>query len=301
MQFELLPPVPAVVLAHKLRQIPLFEFASVDELFRFSAFARQIRHLEGAIFQREGTPVEHIQILIEGKVIVTGQERDEAELSPPALLGFREVLEGTRLRETARAKEGSTCLALGAEDFRSLLSDNIELAEGLFRMLLSVPSAEGNPSLLKGVIDSDDVSVVARPGLKSIEKILFLQQLPIFSHATPDELMELTTIVHEVPLVAGKTAFDRGDPPAIWIIRSGKLSMEPPESGDLLEAGAGDVVGIEETLSGASTDWRALVEQDGLALKIERDNLFSLLADHVELLQGLFGAVFQSSAGGDKK
>jgi len=166
MQFELLPPVPAVVLARKLRQIPLFEFASVDELFRFSAFARQIRHLQGAVFQEEGAPVEYIQILIEGKVAVSGAERDETELSPPSLLGFREVLEGTTLRETARAKESSTCLALGAEDFRTLLSDNIELAEGLFRMLLSSPSADGRPSLslLKGAVASNAAGPAPRPG-----------------------------------------------------------------------------------------------------------------------------------------
>jgi len=107
--------------------------------------------------------------------------------------------------------------------------------------------------------------------------------------------MELTTVTHEVPLVKGETVFGKGDSPSIWVILSGKLSIEPPESGDPLVAAAGDVVGVEETLSGAPTGWRALVDQDGRALKMEREEFFALLADHVELLQGLFGVVFQST------
>ena len=68
MRFELLPPVPAVVLADQLRRIPLFSFVDVDELFRISSIARQVRHEVGVTIQEEGTPVEYIQVLVEGKI-----------------------------------------------------------------------------------------------------------------------------------------------------------------------------------------------------------------------------------------
>ena len=52
MRFELLPPVPAVTGVRQLRPIPLFSFASVDELFRFSTIAQQVRHTKGSMFQK---------------------------------------------------------------------------------------------------------------------------------------------------------------------------------------------------------------------------------------------------------
>jgi len=295
MQFELLPPVPAVVLARKLRQSPLFEFASVDELFRLSTIARQVRHSEGVTFQKEGTPAEHIQILIEGKVVISGPDGAQIELSPPALLGCREVLEGSKLRETASAVERSTCLSLGAEEFRSLLSDNIELAQGLFRMLLK-RSIGAVPRVLRAAVRLDETRLQAggRPGLTPVDKILLLQQLPIFSRATPDELIELTSVVRPVSLITGDTISGQGGSSSIWVILSGAILIEPPEAGDPLAAAAGDVIGVDETLSGVATGWRARVQEEGLALEIEREDLFGLLGDQVELLQGLFSAVFQS-------
>ena len=89
---------------------PSLSFVDVDELFRISSIARQVRHEMGATMQEEGTPVEYIQVLVDGRIRITGKERQEEELSPPVLLGFREVLEGAPLRETAQAIESSICL-----------------------------------------------------------------------------------------------------------------------------------------------------------------------------------------------
>lgn len=95
MQFELLPPVPAVVLARELRRIPLFSFASADELFRFSEISQQVRHAEGSVFQKKGAPAEYIQVLIEGRARISGAGKETEESGPPRLFGFREVLEGS--------------------------------------------------------------------------------------------------------------------------------------------------------------------------------------------------------------
>ncbi|MEE9180348.1 MAG: cyclic nucleotide-binding domain-containing protein [Vicinamibacteria bacterium] len=301
MQFELLPPVPAVVLADKLRQIPLFSFVGVDELFRISSIARQVRHEEGRTIQEEGAPVEYIQVLVEGKIRVSGKRREEEEVGPPALLGFREVLEGAPLRETAHAVETSICLAIASEEFRVLLSDNIELAQGLFRMLLSAPSENGRPSLRQRAVHPEERSLVTggSEGLKPIEKVLLLQELPVFSRTTAEELLALTAIAQEFPLVKDERIFSEGDQPAIHIILSGELSVEPPEGtvGGALVVTAGDALGLNETLAGTPFGWRGNVVREGLALRIERERLFEVLADHADLLQGLFSSLFQSEPG----
>ncbi len=301
MQFELLPPIPAVVTADNLRQIPLFSFVGVDELFRISSIARQVRHEEGRTLQEEGAPVEYIQVLVEGKIRVSGKRREEEEVGPPALLGFREVLEGAPLRETAHAVETSICLAIASEEFRVLLSDNIELAHGLFRMLLSAPSGNGSPSLRQRAVHPEERSLVTggSEGLKPIEKVLLLQELPVFSRTTAEELLALTAIAQEFPLVKDERIFSEGDQPAIHIILSGELSVEPPEDtvGGALVVKAGDALGLNETLAGTPFAWRGNVVREGLALRIERERLFEVLADHADLLQGLFSSLFQSEPG----
>ncbi len=301
MQFELLPPVPAVVLADNLRQIPLFSFVGVDELFRISSIARQVRHEEGRTIQEEGAPVEYIQVLVEGKIHVSGKQREEEEVGPPTLLGFREVLEGAPLRETARAVETSICLAIASEEFRVLLSDNIELAQGLFRMLLSAPSGKEKPSIRERAVHPEERSLdtAGSERLKPIEKVLLLQELPVFSRTTADELLALTAIAQEFPLVKDERIFSEGDQPAIHIILSGEVLVEPPEDtvGGALVVKAGDALGLDETLAGTPFGWRGNVVEEGLALRIERERLFEVLADHVDLLQGLFSSLFQSEPG----
>jgi CRP-like cAMP-binding protein len=219
-------------------------------------------------------------------------------MSPPVLLGFREVLEGAPLRETAHAIEGSICLAIGAEEFRALLSDNIELAQGLFQQLLSAPSKNGRPSLMRRAVRLD-----ARPlalggeKLKPIDKVLLLQALPVFSRTTADELFALAAIARELRLVENEPVFNEGDPPALYVVLSGELSVQSPENETHAEVvSAGDVLGLHETLAGTPFDWRAKVVTGGLALKIERDSLFEVLADQEDLLQALFSALFRSSA-----
>lgn len=298
MRFELLPPVPAVVLADQLRRIPLFSFVDVDELFRISSIARQVRHEVGATMQEEGTPVEYIQVLVDGRIRITGKERQEEELSPPVLLGFREVLEGAPLRETAQAIESSICLAIAAEEFRVLLSDNIELAQGLFRQLLSAPSKNGCPSLMRRAVHLEERPLALKAGqeLKPIEKVLLLQELPIFSRTTADELFALAAIAREFPLVDAERVFNEGDPPTLHIVLSGELSVQSPDDDGQAEiVRAGDALGLHETLAGTPFDWRAKVAAEGMALRIERDKLFDVLADQEDLLQALFSALFQSS------
>jgi CRP-like cAMP-binding protein len=64
-----------------------------------------------------------------------------------------------------------------------------------------------------------------------------------------------------------------------------------------VQAGPGDTLGVYETLSGAeTTGWRARVTTSGTALRIDREALFDLLTERIELLQSLFGALLRKRA-----
>ncbi len=297
MRFELLPPVPAVTVVRQLRPIPLFSCVSVDELFRFSAIAQQVRHTQGSTFQRKGAPAEYIQVLVEGKVVVSDTEGTQHEVSPPRMFGFREVLEGRPLMESAEAKETSICVAMEAESFRGLLSDNIELVDGVFRMFVGPPSTSGPPSLLSGAVEVTvgEERSEASGELRPIDKALLLNQLPIFAQTRADELLGLSATVREIPLEDESRIFDEGEPSSIWIMLSGELKLEPPMGGEPVAVGAGDVLGADEALAGRTMGWRGRVTTAGKALRIDRQDLLESLALHPDLLEGVFGALFQTA------
>ena len=58
-----------------------------------------------------------------------------------------------------------------------------------------------------------------------------------------------------------------------------------------LEAGAGATLGVAETLAGLPSGWHTTVTESGHALRLDRQDLFTVLTDHVELMQGLFSGV----------
>lgn len=294
MQFEPLAPVPAVTLARQLRQIPLFRFASVDELFRISAISRQVRYESGSTVQKKGGPATYIQVLVEGSFELQNGERDGKLVEPPAMLGFQEVLEGTTILSGARARSESIALVMPAEEFRTLLSANIELAQGLFRILLEQNQA-GGPS--KSAVSSNPGSTSLSPEpLKTVEKLLYLQTVPALARATAEELYEVAAITREASFAVDDVLFSEGHPPSIWLVLSGEIRLEPSAGGNGVTVGPGECVGANETLAGNDWAWRARATAPGRALRIDREALHDLLADHMDLLQGIFGAIF--SAGG---
>jgi CRP-like cAMP-binding protein len=274
----------------------LFSFASVDELFRFSTIAQQVRHTQGSTFQTKGAPAEYIQVLVEGKVMATETEGEPKEAVPPRMFGFREVLEGKSLSETAVAEETSICVAIEAGSFRGLLSDNIELVEGVFRMLMGEPSTSGPPSLLSGAVEVVPNEEQPSRGLRPIDKALLLNQLPVFSRSRADELLGLSAMAREIVLESESKVFDEGDPSSIWILLSGALRLEPPMEGEPIAAASGDVLGVDEALVGRTMGWRGRVTTPGKALKIERQDLIESLAVHPDLLEGIFGTLFQTAS-----
>jgi hypothetical protein len=61
-------------------------------------------------------------------------------------------------------------------------------------------------------------------------------------------------------------------------------------------AAPGDTIGIVETLGDRLTEESAKVLEAGSVLRINREALFELLSDRIELLHGLFGTVQTSRA-----
>ncbi|HWI17347.1 MAG TPA: Npt1/Npt2 family nucleotide transporter [Vicinamibacterales bacterium] len=281
-------PLPTVELADRLRRVPLFDFTHVDELFRLARLGRQVRYEKGRVVYERGEVVNNIQFLLEGTV--TGS--DGWEQAAPAVLGFEQLLEGSPMVSSITASDRVITLSLTSDEFLALLSENVELAEGIFRMLIATHGLSTGHTLLHGSLPLD---MKASAHLRPIDRALLLQSSPLLANATAAQLWRLSVVSREVTIDAGTEALAKGTESAILIVLSGSLKVEgETQSGT---AAAGDVIGMYETLAGSAFDAKVTAIDDCVVLRIGRGGLFEVLADHTDLLQGVFSILLRNNSG----
>jgi CRP-like cAMP-binding protein/HEAT repeat protein len=283
-------PLPVVTLADRLRAIPLFNFVSVDELFRIAGTGQQIRYERGRNLCEQGAPADAVLFLLEG-VGAAGRAPDPVQA--PAALGFEDVLEGGAWRSTLTASGPVVCLRLSGPDFLTMISDNTLLAQGLFRMLIAAPTSRASGMAHLPAIGTAPEAPLGRP-LEPVEKALRLRRNPLLGRATVEQLLDLVAIARDVPLAAGRVLFGEHDRPALYHVIEGEVRIEADGAAPIV-VGTGATVGVAETLAGVSPRGRATVVRPGHALRLDREELFGVLADHVDLLQGVFSGVLNAN------
>ncbi len=280
--------LPVVALADCLRAIHLFDFVSVDELFRIALTGRQARYEAGSDFYTQGGPVDAVHFLIDGAVRVHGSGQTQA-LAAPVALAFEDLLEGRPSRHTITAVRLSVSLRLDAAALLTMMSDNIVLARGLFCMLLT-PDASRPAEAASGDDASQPLPAWRWP-LEPVDKARLLRHSPILSRATVDQLLDLAAITRDVELVEGAVLCDNTTTaPVVYRILQGEVVVERIGA-DPVTVGPGGTIGLQETLGGLPMPSRVRVTKPGRALRMDQDPLFEVLADHVDLLQGLFSGV----------
>jgi CRP-like cAMP-binding protein len=281
-------PLPIVRLADRLRAMPLFAHVSVDELFRVAGTARQIAHDRGRNLAPQGAPAKEVFLLVEGTVRLTSEDEPAGTVAAPAALALEEALDHRRLRRTITAVEPVICLALAVEDLLTMLSDNIAMAQGLFRTLLAGQGTSAAEALTM-TRGAHSAPAPATP-MNVVDKARLLRQNPLLGQASVEQLLALSAITREVALAVGAVLPADRDGPAVYHLLAGEVRLE--FDGDTpVVMGPGRTVFVAETLAGATPRHRATVTREGHALRLDHDELFDVLADHTDLLQGVFSGV----------
>lgn len=288
-------PLPSAELANRLRQMPLFDFTQVDELFRLARIGRQVRHEGGRTLYARGDAPPSLQFLLDGRV-VSVSEGGASEIAVPTPLAFEEVLEGSPMRSTITTLHGVVTLSLTTDEFLTLLAENVELAEGIFRMLIQRRHLATGHTLVHRD-PTVDMRGLSADAIRPVDRVLILQGRPLLAHATAAQLWRLSALARPVDLLPDSTPLARGGEPAILIVLSGSLRVESADQPAGI-ATAGDVIGLYETLGGSPIDATVTVTAGGTALRLERDDLFGMLADHTELLQGIYSGLLRGEGVG---
>ena len=286
-------PLPAVLLVDRLRRLAIFDFTSVDELFRIVALGQQVRHESGRVVYERGTAPTTLQFVLDGQVSTIDEAGTTVTLDAPAPLAFEEILEGHPMRQAVRAIDVTICLSIPTEAFLSLLAENVELAEGILRWLILGHASLRQRVLVKGEL-TPEVQRKVEAGLQPVERVLLLQASPMLAHATGGQLLRLAAAARTVPLVAGADPLAGLSELAMLLVLSGTATVTTAD-GTELTADAGDVIGMYQALSGQSGGFTVRAAAPGAALCFQRGDLFDVLADETALLQAVFAGLLQDA------
>lgn len=282
-------PLPTVSVADALRHIALFHFVSVDELFRVASGGRQTWYESDRVLSREGEAHDVLHFILRGRIALARAGQSAGEVQSPAALAFEEVVEPCPLRYTAETATPVLSLTFDKDEFFALLADNEELTQGIFRMLLE------NPVLAswRRVLQSPAAAERAEQPVESLgplDEVRIFKDLPLFSAADAHQLLDVAHIASRGRFQPGVVTFSEGEPSSICVILSGRLRLKPPGGSEAV-IGPGDAIGVYETLVGVPAGCRVEVIEAGAALRIEREDLFDLLASRIDLLRALFSGL----------
>jgi HEAT repeat protein/CRP-like cAMP-binding protein len=283
-------PIPAVELAGRLQSLPLFASVSVDELFRIAHAGQQGRYQPGRLLYEASQRPEDVKFLLDGRVAMGTPGGTIRTAEPPLALGLEELLEDRPMSQTVRTLDGSACLCLSGEEFRTMLADNTDLIQGLFRTL-SDGAAADRRTLLRGA----SASLARLSGVRDLnpaEKVFALEAIPVFSGIPAEELPWLAAAADQVNLAEGSVLFRRGEPAAIHVLVSGGLHIEPEPDQPRLTAKPGDTLGIMESLAGRSLECLASAQEESLVLRLNREELLDVLSQRPVILQQFFSNLF---------
>ena len=197
------------------------------------------------------------------------------------------------MRGTATALEPTITLSMTTEEFLTLVSENVEIAQGIFRLLLETRCAPAWRTVVHGEL-TPELQRRVSDGVQALDGLILLQSSPLLQRATSAELVRLAAVARVVPLTPGSAALQarrrrrdpcRADRPAD---RRGRRRATDVADG-------GDVVGIYEALSGRFMASQGTVTAAGSALRIDRGELFELMADNIPLLQGIFSGLLHAT------
>jgi len=133
--------------------------------------------------------------------------------------------------------------------------------------------------------------------LTTIEKVMALQNVDVFSEVLTEQLAHLALIAEEVTFEVNEVVYRESDPPqAMYLVLEGKVRLH---RGDLevTVASANEAFGTWALFDDEPMVVTATVVSSCRLLKIDRDDFIDLLADYVQITQGVLKAMVKRLRG----
>jgi CRP/FNR family cyclic AMP-dependent transcriptional regulator len=123
--------------------------------------------------------------------------------------------------------------------------------------------------------------------LTTVEKVIFLQDIDIFESTTTENLAHIATITEEIEFNKDKIVFKEGEfSDALYLVIDGQVRLERENKLVMIAKGK-DVFGTWALFDDEPRVVTATTLEDTHLLKIDKEDFFDLLADHVQITQGI--------------
>ncbi len=118
-----------------LKSAPVFERVSGEDLAPLARVAEVETASPGEAIFKEGELGDALYVIVRGRVTISQEGAAIATLGPGEAFGEMSVLDTAPRSATATAEEECEVLRIGSEEFYEILHEQVEIAEGVIRML----------------------------------------------------------------------------------------------------------------------------------------------------------------------
>ena len=127
--------------------------------------------------------------------------------------------------------------------------------------------------------------------LTVIDKVIFLQNVDVFSEVTTEQLAYLAAIADEVPVAADEAIYEEDDPSdAMYLVLSGRVRLHRGPT-EVTTAGPREAFGTWALFDDEPRVTGATAAQDSELLRIDKEDFIEVLADNVLVTQGVMKAI----------
>jgi len=118
-----------------LKSAPVFEHVSGEDLAALARVADAETYAPGQPVFREGELGDALFVIVKGKIVISSGGERLADLGPGEAFGEMAVLDEVPRSASATAGDETEVLRIGSEEFYEILHEQVEIAEGVIRML----------------------------------------------------------------------------------------------------------------------------------------------------------------------
>jgi CRP-like cAMP-binding protein len=127
--------------------------------------------------------------------------------------------------------------------------------------------------------------------LTIVEKVIFLQDVEIFEYTSTEDLAHIAAITGECELPAQSYIYKEGEiSDSMYLVIEGSVTLRR-ENKDLMVAQKKDAFGTWSLFDDEPRVVTAITVEDSQLLKIDKEDFFDLLADNVQITQGILKAI----------
>jgi CRP-like cAMP-binding protein len=127
--------------------------------------------------------------------------------------------------------------------------------------------------------------------LTIVEKVIFLQNIDVFREIPTEQLALMAAIAEEVSYAGGELIYKEHDPAdALYVVVEGQIRLHRGEQ-EITTAKAREAFGTWALFDEEPRVTSATALEDALLLRIDHEDFVDLLADHVQIAQGVLKTI----------